>query len=146
MPEARINVEGTAYVLPTLDTLNLREWRILKRYSDLTIDQIMEVAGLDPGVMGGMLAIAIHRSDPSLRDQEVDAMAEGMNGYDMMEQLFAIAEATPDPTPAEAPLPESDSKTSSDEQTLSSGAVGDGDSEHSQETLSPASTGSPASV
>ena len=141
--QARITVEGTPYLLPALDTFDLDEAMVMFRYSNLTFDQIFELEGLHPGVVAGLLHVAIARSDPALREREIKRMVSAVNMMNVLEQLAAMADEAPDPT--EAPPPESDSKRSSDEPTESSGAVGSDPSELSPERSSRVSTGLPIS-
>jgi len=139
----RINVNGTPYVLPSLDSFDLDEAMVMYRYSDLTFDQIFELEGLHPGVVAGLLHIAIARSDRALRDKEIKAIVVNVNMMDIMEQLAAIADDAPDPTKGEAQSPEDDSKTSSDEATPPSGIASSVSSEAFPERLSPVPTGGP---
>lgn len=143
--EARLVVEGTPYLLPALDTLNIGEGKVMKRHSGMTLDQVLEVEGIDAGVLGGLLAIAIKRSDPAMTEREIDRMVENVTIFDLMEQLATFAEDVPDPTPAAAPSPEGESRRSRLEPTASSGDNGDNASEPFPETSSPASTGAPIS-
>ena len=142
---ARIEVEGTGYVLPQLDTLNLNEGKVMKRHSGMTLDQVLEVEGFDPGVLAGLLAIAIQRSDPALREREIDQMVGDVNMFNLMEQFVAIADQMPDPTKGGTPPVADDSQRSSDAPTEASGSSGSDDSEPSPETSSPVSTGVPTS-
>ena len=143
--QPRITVEGTPYLLPTLESFDMDEAMILYRYSDLTFDQIWELEGVHPGVVAGLLHVAIARSDSSLRDREVREMVRNVNMMSVMEQLAVIADETPDPTKGGAPPTEDESKRSSDESTGSSGTDGSEHSEHFPEPSSPDSTGGPTS-
>jgi len=142
----RIEVEGTPYVLPPLDTFDLDEAMVMYRYSSLSFDQIFELEGLHPGVVAGLLHVGIARSDPSLREREVREMVGKVNMMNVLEQLAALAEDQPDPTPAEAQQSEPSSPTSSDDPTRSSGASSDVDSEQLPESSSPDSSGLPDSA
>ena len=141
----RLNVNGTPYVLPTLDSFDMDEAMTMYRYSEMTFDQIFELEGLHPGVVAGLLHVAIARSDPALRDKEIKAMVREVNMMDIMEQLAAIADEAPDPTQAEVPSLESDSPTSNDEVTPPSGIASSVSSEAFQARLSPEPTGGPTS-
>lgn len=137
-----LTVNGRRYELPALDTVNIGEAKIIQRHSGMTLDQLFEIEGLDSGAIGGLLAVAIKRSDPSLRDAELDSLVDAVNMFEIMEELV---EEAPDPTLGEAPPLENDSKPSSDELTASSGSDGNGASEPSPEKSSPVSTGLPTS-
>lgn len=141
----RIFVGDTPYVLPPLDTFDLDEAMVMYRYSDLTFDQIFELEGLHPGVVSGLLYVAIARSDPALRDREIKAMVSKVNMMNVLEQLAAMADAAPDPTKDEAPPVEDDSKRSSEDPTGSSGSDGSDASEPSLEKSSHDSSGTPDS-
>jgi len=144
--ENRIEVDGTPYVLPPLDTFDLDEAMVMYRYSNLTFDQIFELEGLHPGVVAGLLHVGIQRSDPALRERDVKAMVLKVNMMNVLEQLAAMAEALPDPTPVEAPKPELDSPTSSGDPTSSSGSSSDDASELPPGNWSPDSSGRPVSA
>lgn len=144
-PTARITVDGTPYVLPTLASFDIDDAIILYNYSKLTFDQVWELEGLHPGVCKALLHIAVQRSDPSLREREIKEMVGSANMLDLMEQLAAIAEEAPDPTPAVARPADDGSKRSSDAAIASSGSGGSVDSEPSPERSSHASTGIPLS-
>jgi len=140
-----LTVNGTRYELPALDTINIGEAKIIQRHSGMTLDQLFEIEGLDSGAIGGLLAVAIKRSDPSLRDSDVDALVDAVNMFEIMEELANAVEEAPDPTQDEAPPLDDDSKPSSGDSISSSGIDGNGASEHSPEQLSPVSTGAPTS-
>ena len=144
--ENRIEVDGTPYVLPPLDTFDLDEAMVMYRYSNLTFDQIFELEGLHPGVVAGLLHVGIQRSDPALRERDVKAMVLKVNMMNVLEQLAAMAEALPDPTQAEAPKSELDSPTSSGDPTSSSGSSSDDASELPPGNWSPDSSGRPVSA
>lgn len=150
--ETRITVEGTPYVLPSLDSFDLDEAMIMYRYSELTFDQIFELEGLHPGVVAGLLHVGIQRSDPALRERDVKAMVKRVNMMNVLEQLAELADQQPDPTqePAQTTEPDSppsepDSMRSNDEATEPSGESSAIDSEHSPERLSLDSSGHPDS-
>ncbi len=142
--ETRITVEGTPYVLPSLDTFDLDEAIILYDYSGLTFDQVWELEGLHPGVIKTLLHVAMLRSDPSLRDRDIRETIGRVNMMEMMSELAQIAESMPDPTQGGQPPVDADSSRSSEEQTPSSGTSGETDSEHSPEKSNPVSTGVPS--
>src|SRR4026207_810335 len=144
--QTRITVEGTPYAIPALDTLNIREGKTMKRHSGMTLDQVFEAEGLDAGVIGGLLAIAIQRFDASITDRQVDEMVDRVNLFAVLEELAAVSDAMSAPTSAEARPLESESKTSNDEPTTSSGNGGGDDSAPSQEPWSQPSTGNPDSA
>ncbi len=100
---------------------------------------------MDGGAIGALLAVAIKRADPSLKDADLDEKVDAVNMFEIMEELEAQAGEAPDPTLGGQPPVESDSSPSSEESTQSSGASGNGDSEHYPETLNPAFTGLPHS-
>lgn len=141
----RIEVDGTPYVLPALDSFDLDEAMVMYRYSNLTFDQIFELEGLHPGVVAGLLHVAIARSDPALKERDVRDMVLKVNMMNVLEQFAVIAEAMEDPTPAEAPQPEPDSPRSNDDPTGSSGESSGSDSGPSQEEPNPDSSGLPDS-
>ena len=143
--ETRITVEGTPYVLPSLDTFDLDEAIILYDYSGLTFDAVWELEGLHPGVIKTLLHVAMLRSDPSLRDRDIRETIGRVNMMEMMSELAQIAESMPDPTQGGQPPVESDSSRNSEEPTPSSGTSGETDSEHSPEKSNPVSTGVPSS-
>ena len=144
--EARVIVDDTPYVLPALDTFDLDEAMIMYKYSNLTFDQIFELEGLHPGVVAGLLHVAIQRSDPALREREVRETVRKVNMMNVLEQLADLADQQPDPTPAEAQQPEPDSPTSSSDPPASSGDSSSDDSERSPERSSPDSSGLPDSA
>lgn len=137
--DTRITVEGTAYVLPTLSSFDIDDAIVLYNYSTLTFDQVWELEGLHPGVVKALLHIAIHRSDPSLREREISEMVGRVNMMDVMEQLAEAA--APNPTTGGVPPRQDDSRPNSGESTESSGSDGDDSSEPSPEKSSLASTG-----
>lgn len=142
---ASITVDGTPYVLPALDSFDLDEAMIMYRYSDMTFDQIFELEGLHPGVVGGLLHVAIQRSDPALREREIKRMVGEVNMMGVLEQLAALASEAPDPTQDEAPPADDDSKRSKLEPIGPSGVSGDSASEPSLVRSSPDSSGTPDS-
>jgi len=144
--KTRILVGDTPYVLPPLDTFDLDEAMVMYRYSDLTFDQIFELEGLHPGVVAGLLHVAIQRSDPALREREVKAMVSKVNMMNVLEQLADMADQQPDPTPAEVPPTEDESKTSKPEATVSSGNDSSESSVDSLESSNPDSSGTPDSA
>lgn len=141
----RITVGDTPYVLPPLDTFDMDEAMIMYKYSELTFDQIWELEGLHPGVIAGLLHVAIQRSDPALREREVKKMVSNVNMMNVMEQLATLADEAPDPTPDEVLPPESDLPRSKPEETESSGSDSSSSSEPSQESVSQDSSGDPDS-
>lgn len=141
----RIEVDGTPYVLPALDTFDLDEAMVMYRYSHLTFDQIFELEGLHPGVIAGLLHVAIARSDPALRDRQVEEQVRKVNMMAVFEQFAEIAENVADPTKGSVQPPEPDEPTSSEDQTRPSGESSEPDSETPQEQQSHASSGVPVS-
>lgn len=144
--QTRILVGDTPYVLPPLDTFDLDEAMVMYRYSELTFDQIFDLEGLHPGVVAGLLHVAIQRSDPALREREVKAIVSKINMMNVLEQLADIAEKMPDPTKGAVPPTEDESQTSKPEATESSGSASSESSEPSPEKSSPDSSGSPDSA
>jgi hypothetical protein len=142
----RIEVEGTPYVLPALDTFDLDEAMVMYRYSSLTFDQIFELEGLHPGVVAALLHVAIARSDPALKEREVKEMVLRVNMMSVLEQLAMIADSLPDPTLAEAPQPEPNLPRSSSGPIGSSGESSGSGSEPLPERSSPGSSGLPGSA
>ena len=140
---ARITVEGTPNVLPSLDTFNLDEAIVLYNYSGLTFDQVWELEGLHPGVIKSLMHIAIQRSDPALRGRDISETLGRVNMMEVMNELAQIE--MPDPTQGGQPPLESDSSQSSDVSTPSSGSDGGLVSELSPEKSNPDSTGAPTS-
>ena len=141
---ATITVDGTPYVLPPLDTMDIDEAIVLYDYSSMTFDQIFELEGLHPGVIGGLLHVAIQRSDRALRPREVKEMVGKVNMMAVLEEFAAVE--VPDPTKAAAPSPEPDSSRSPSDPDSSSGDAGVSASEPSQEQSPLEPTGSPDSL
>jgi len=140
-----ITVSGVAYEIPALDSLTIGESKILKRHSGMTLDQVFDVEGLDGGVIGGLLAVAMKRNDPLLRDNDLDERVDALNMFEIMENLAEIASEAPDPTQGGQPPVENDSNESRDELTSSSGNGGDEDSELPLEPSNLVFTGAPIS-
>jgi hypothetical protein len=138
---ARITIDGTPYVLPSMDSMDMDEAMVLYRYSDLSFDQIFELEGVHPGVVAGLLHVAIQRSDPALREREVKEMVSKVNMMNILEQLAVLAENTPDPTKVAAQPPQPDSETSNDDQTSSGGEDSAESSDQPQVNLSLGSSG-----
>lgn len=137
---ATITVDGTPYVLPPVDSLSIDEARVLYDYSGLTYDQVLELEGLHPGAIGGLLHVAIQRSDAALRRREIQMMVGSVNMMAVLEELAEIE--VPDPTPGGAPSPEPDSEPRTSGSADSSGDDGATASEIPQEPSLPDSTGS----
>jgi hypothetical protein len=119
---ATITVDGTPYVLPALDTMDIDEAIVLYDYSSMTFDQIFELEGLHPGVIGGLLHVAIQRSDRALRPREVKEMVGKVNMMAVLEEFASVE--VPDPTKAAAPSLEPDSSRSPLDPDSSSGDAG----------------------
>jgi hypothetical protein len=134
---ADIMVGEDPYTLPALDTFDIDETIVFYDYTGLTFDQAFEVEGLNPKVVKALLHVAFQRKNPDLRDKDIEEIVGRVNMMAVLEQLAEAA----NPTTAEAP----DSSKSSSESTDSSGLNGSGDSAHSPEKSTPASTGAPDS-
>ncbi len=136
-----ITVDGVKYEIPALDTVTIGEAKIIKRHSGMTLDELFEIEGLDGGAIGALLAVAIKRSDPSLKEADLDAKVDAVNLFDVMEELAVIADKAPDPTQGGLPPVESDSSPSNGEPTESSGIAGNVALVPPPEKLNPLSTG-----
>ena len=141
-----ITVEGTPYVLPALDTFDLDEAMVLYDYAEMTFDQVWELEGLHPGVIGALLHVAIQRSDRALRTEEVREMVGRVN---MMEVMVELSQGCGGDARPYAGRSAASRKRLEDKQRrvqrYSSGTDGSDASEHSPEKSNPVSTGLPTS-
>lgn len=96
---ARFKLNDKEYPIPGLEELTLGEQIILHSYSGITIDQIgeMKSPGAHPGVVGGLLHVAIQRADATLTDREIREAVLGCNFFKLADDVIEDEEAEPSP-------------------------------------------------
>ena len=132
---AHIRIDGVDYPIP--EDLDLDEVRIVYEESGLNPEQLDELGeGFHPGVMKGMLIVAVMREKPELKRREV---AEHVGKLKMSALAAVFVGDDDDADPPTEPLETQELPVSSGE----SGNAGSPDSP--QEPVNPGSTGPPDS-
>ena len=70
--EAKLLINGREYPMPTSFTLG--EARMVKRLTGKSMDELGDLSGADPDWMVALVWIAMHRDDPTLTVEQVEAL------------------------------------------------------------------------
>lgn len=136
MADPGFEINGVTYPIPSIDTFDMDEAMVFYEYSKMSLENLLDLDTLPPTVIAGLAHIAISRSDPSLKHQQVKAIVSSQNALELWANMLTAAAAAGDDGEGDAVPPPSDS--SSDSNGNASGV--------SSETTSappPASTGQP---
>lgn len=133
-----IRVNGQEITWPELDTLTFEEACILYDYSQITLDRIADLDGLHPGVLAGLLHIAIKRAHRDRSDREIKQAVQNTNLIELLASLPVDEDDEADAVPPQQP-PAGGEKTNSSE--TSSGNGSKTNSEDSPEPETPDSSG-----
>jgi hypothetical protein len=138
MPDFRVN--GKDLDLPDYGTFSIDEAIVLYEYSGMTLDQAEEIEGLHPGIIGGLVHIAIARMEPERKAKEIEKAVRAMNLLDL---LTSIPDKEDEDGEKEDLAP--GSETSSSSSDVSSGASSEKSSDLSLVPAEPSDTGTPGS-
>lgn len=104
MPEdkkqAQIVIDGREYPFPEFDTLTMDEADTLYRYAKVTLDKLAELDGFHPGVIMGMVHIAIARVRADLKATEIEARIRTLKMDEMAAALGSLQGDDADPPPS----------------------------------------------
>jgi hypothetical protein len=112
---ADFKVNGKEIDLPDMGTFSIDEAIVLYEYSGMTLDQAEEIEGLHPGIIGGLVHIAIARAEPERKAKEIEKAVRAMNLLDLLTSI-------PDEEEGEKEDLAPGSETSSSSSDVSSGA------------------------
>lgn len=120
MTDRTIKFNGREYPIVPLDEFTIDEAILLYDYSKMGPDEVMEMEGFHPGVVGALINVAVARVQPETPQKEIRA-AIGVTKLSDLEEIFAgISEEAVDET---VPPPNGPSEpTELDETERSSGA------------------------
>jgi hypothetical protein len=104
---AKVKIDGIEYDFPGIDTLTLDEAVVLYEQSGLTLDQIGELPtdSFHPGFIKGMLFIAVQRSRPELKRDEISKRLGELKISDMGEVFEQQVEEDAGPPESEPSEP-----------------------------------------
>lgn len=74
-----IKIDGNEYEFPHIDTITMDEALVLYEYGKVTLDQIVDMDTFHPGVVAGLLHVAIKRARPDVTDREIRKTVGGLN-------------------------------------------------------------------
>jgi hypothetical protein len=84
---ADFKVNGKEIDLPDMGTFSIDEAIVLYEYSGMTLDQAEEIEGLHPGIIGGLVHIAIARAEPERKAKEIEKAVRAMNLLDLLTSI-----------------------------------------------------------
>jgi hypothetical protein len=135
---ADFKVNGKEIDLPDMGTFSIDEAIVLYEYSGMTLDQAEEIEGLHPGIIGGLVHIAIARAEPERKAKEIEKAVRAMNLLDLLTSI-------PDEEEGEKEDLAPGSETSSSSSAKSSGPDSVPSSDLSLVPSQPSDTGTPES-
>jgi hypothetical protein len=135
---ADFKVNGKEIDLPDMGTFSIDEAIVLYEYSGMTLDQAEEIEGLHPGIIGGLVHIAIARAEPERKAKEIEKAVRALNLLDLLTSI-------PDEEEGEKEDLAPGSETSSSSSDVSSGASSEKSSDLSLVPSQPSDTGTPES-
>jgi hypothetical protein len=127
-------IDGVSYPFVSSDEMTMDEAIILHDYSGLTLDQLEDLEGFNPKVVGAFVHIAIARKRPDLKTPEIRKMIGAIKVTDLAD-AFEEAEEKADARPPEL-------SKSEGEKPPSSGASGANGGDPSPAPVPPEPTGS----
>jgi hypothetical protein len=136
----RIKVDLIEYEIPGMDTLTMREWKVLTKQSGLLADEIQQLGdrvAAHPGCLTGLLQIAITRQNPTVPVAEVEKRIDDLTMQEISDGLIRD-----EPAGGESSPPAEGSPSVSEPISESSGESGNTTGEPSQGRPTPSDTGS----
>lgn len=139
--DAGFEINGKTYPVPSVDSFDMNEATVFYDYTRLTIDQLFDLEGLPPTVVGALAHIAIRRAEPGLKDAEIKETVGKLKLVDLSVQLLnsVAVEDEEDAVP-----PTSDSSSTSSATTSGPSSVTTSAAVPASE--SPSGTGLPSSA
>lgn len=143
---ALFRANGEDLDLPDVTTLTLDEAIVLFNYSGLTLDQLEDLEGMHPGVLGGLVHVAVARANPDMRAKDVEKAVRKLN---LAELIASFADDAEEVAERDLPLssgePQKQSESNFDGSETGSGAPSKLSSVPSPDETHPAPTGMPVS-
>lgn len=88
---------GEDLELPEVSTVDLDEAIVLYNYSGLTLDQLEDLEGLHPGVLAGLVHIAVARANPDMKAKDIEKAVRKLNLADLLASVKDEKEKEPEP-------------------------------------------------
>lgn len=139
--EAGFQINGRNCPVPSIETFDMDEASIFYDYTKLTIDQLFDMEGLPPTLIGALAHIAVRRADPTMKDAEIRRAVGKMN---LLELATQFASSMDEGEEEDAVPPTSGSSSTSSDGT--SGTPGETTSETRPASVERAPTGTPSSA
>jgi hypothetical protein len=136
---ALFRANGEDLELPDVTTLTLDESIVLFGYSGLTLDQLEDLEGMHPGVLGGLVHVAVARANPDMKAKDVEKAVRKLN---LAELIASFADQEEEVATPDLPKEPAGSSESSEESSGESSRIR---SVPSPDEQTPEATGTPES-
>ena len=99
-------IDGKEYPIAGIETFNLDEAMVMYQYTGMTLDQVIDVEGMHPGMVAALLHVGMAREDPTAKAKDIEKAVRSSNLFDLINALAGEVEEGEVADPPSLPLSE----------------------------------------